>query len=115
MTQETNTQNTATEETIKVLVICDIIPEKSYIAKIDMTEEEYQIFKVCHMHYVNVSRDEHATDVAVAVSMAFNQEDTDMELYETELQRKYFAKWESTPYLSDISDCKHIIRTGEYL
>ena len=100
---------------MKVLVIYDIYPEETFMAMVDMTDEEYEYFENAHGVYVNATDNELAIEVANTIGNAFCDQPEYLKFCQTDKDREYFGKWKNDLTISDIKDADKLIRSGYYL
>ena len=99
---------------MKVLVINEIIPEQTYVAIVDMTNELYDKLKCCHGYTVNnetVIRDD-AEQAVLAIGNGFCTKAENIKYCETELDRELFMTFKDiagTDEARDISGVEKMI------
>lgn len=97
---------------MKVLVILELVPERTRRAIVDMTEEEYEYFSQAH----NSSSVSDSINSINAISTIVTAFDNDINYYcSTDMEKKYLGKWGSDLDNADISEAEKLIHCYFYL
>lgn len=105
-----------TEKPIKVLVIFEYIPEKTYKTIVDMSVEEYSMFKKANGYIVNSFASDKEKDLVVnIINYAFSNDPECLNSGEPDIIKKYFGTLKNLETLQDIESVDKFIWCGFYI
>lgn len=102
----------------KVLVVYESVPNTTYVAKADMSDELYAQLKIAHGTILNLK--EHSEEeirANLAISWGFVDNPNHRQYADSELGQKLFGTLKNIsglPESEDLSDVTHMIHAGFY-
>ena len=102
---------------MNVLIVFEVIPEETIIAKVEMSNDEYELFSNAHNYTINASKyDEKKSDAVNLISNALCNEKDNVKYCNTDMERKYFGCFsKNITDGQDICGCERLIHCGCYM